>query len=237
MKKLVMVGMIGMVMLAGSIVRGADPVVTVGIAIPKVNKDGNYYVKVNGAIGGSHSCSDSTYTAKGVKMKGPGAGDVMLGVQNTWIGNAGEKPSQTVNDTRVVVTYSKKKEPKITGSAELTVVGVKGKMTGVPVFPGLIVDVVVKAKGSPKALTFGTVTLTFSNPLKINDPNPYTIKMAKGRSVINFSHRFSSNTKFMGTSIILSCPFGPILGKLPFGCKGVFIKNGMGVVIKLGIYF
>ncbi len=222
--------MIGVIMLAGSGVVGDDPVVTVSATMPKKDLDGNLYIKVMGAIGGTHSCSDLTYTFDGVKMEGPGAGKVMSLIKGSWVGSVGDNHSKKVNDTSVVVTYSKKDEPKVSGKIDLTVVNVQGKLRGRKIYPGNRVNITVKAKGFPNLFVFGVVNLSFSNLLVLND-NPYTIKTK--RNIINFARQFTTGTKFnRASTITLSCPFGPASGRFPFGCTGVFVKNGMGVDIK-----
>ncbi len=231
--KLAMIGLVGVIMLVGSGVMGQKVIVTT--TIPKKHTDGKIYVKVKGALGGSHACSDATYKYVGIAMTGSGAGSVK-GNANTgfWYGNAGETPSATVDDTIVTISYKKTSEPIITGKALMTVIAVKGRFFGLTAFPfrlGSIwtgnADVVKDVKGIPAGLSFGDVTLSFTAPQLIAPKaNPHLVQRGGNKFRFNLKVQSLILNGLLGSTVKLNCPFGPKGMKLPFSAIGIF-KNGV----------
>lgn len=236
MKKIAILGMVGMIMMAGSIVRGDKATVNVSILSPAVHTDGNYYIKSNGAVSGTHSCTNSDYTPSDISMTGAGAGSASFGPNGTWSGS-GASHSVAVNDTKVIVTYENKvnlNEKNVSGEQVLTVVDVVGSFTGTAAFPfrrGRIWSINA-VKGFPQALSFGNITLTFSAPQLLN-PNPNPLSIQNGGNQFSFDLQVNS-LKLKGllnSTVTLSCPFGPQGFKFAFGGVGTFSLAGKGAII------
>ena len=196
---------------------------TVTVTLSKNSK----IVKVGGAISGTHGTLPSTWTVSG-KMTGPDKGKITP-TATTFSGTAGTTPSNTVDDTFVEITYTKKGEKPMHGKAALTVVGIVGKLSGETIdLSGRRAIVKVHAKGFPKDYSFGEVKLTFT--ADILEDNPFPVQTDK--NIINFEHVFSSTVKFNKTRVTLSCPFGPANGRFSFGATAIFTDHGTGVDIK-----
>ena len=115
MKRFVMAGMIGMVMMAGSFVRGADPAVTVKI---------KPFWGTESFFSGTHSkLPDETWSVFGF-ITGLGSPDykAITTTKTTFSGQTGENHSTEANDTVITIQYRKKGEPTIEGEAHITVI-------------------------------------------------------------------------------------------------------------------
>ena len=144
-------------------------------------------VKVGGAISGTHkTLPDSTWTVSG-KMTGPGKGKITT-TDTTFSGNAGTTPSDTVGDTFVEITYTKKGEKPMKGKAALTVVKiVLEHARAVRYFvrlpngtTGVLVAISVKGIAKPPGLGNVSVISTPTGGLWRPKPATATLKNAGG---------------------------------------------------------
>ena len=177
MKRLLMAGMIGMVMMAGSGLWGKDGKVAVKIDSPAAvtlpNGTKTVLVKTGGAVSGTHATQPSGTTVSG-KMTGSKGGTVSPANDGTFTATAGEA-SNKVNDSKIIIEYKKNEKPIAKGSANFTVVGLELKFWAKYTDrAGQRMKLRIKGRGLPKGLggTTGAITFIGTQYFGLNNANP-----------------------------------------------------------------